>query len=93
LIACCQALGQIGDPASIEPLAKILRPKSLLLWKKRYSDEVRANAAFALTQINDPRIDDLLRRCAQDEDQRVREIARSVLGSENEAPAEEEAVG
>jgi len=93
LIACCQALGQIGDPASIEPLANILRPKSFFLWKKSYSDEVRANAAFALTQINDPCINDLLRRCAQDEDQRIREIARSVLGSENEALVEEEAAG
>ena len=90
LIACCHALGQIGDPVSIEPLENILRPKGFLIWKKRYSEEVRANAAFALTEINDPRVNDILRRCAQDSDGRVREIARSVLGSEGTPPENEQ---
>ncbi|MEJ2725822.1 MAG: HEAT repeat domain-containing protein [Deltaproteobacteria bacterium] len=81
LIACCHALGQIGHPAGIDALENILRPKGFLMWKKKYSDEVRANAAFALREINDPRASGILQGCAQDPDQRVREIARSVLVS------------
>jgi diguanylate cyclase (GGDEF)-like protein len=88
LIACCHALGQIGDPASFEPLENILRPQGFLIWKKKYSNDVRASAAFALREINDPRVSNLLRGFAQDPDARVREIALSVLASEGTPPAD-----
>jgi hypothetical protein len=88
-IACCHALGQIADPVSIEPLENLLRPKGFLLWKKSYSDEIRASAAFALKEIDDPRVRDVLRRYAQDPDGRVREVALSVLASESHPPENE----
>jgi HEAT repeat protein len=89
-IACCHALGQIADPVSIESLEDLLRPKGFLVWKKSYSDEIRASAAFALKEIDDPRVKDVLRRYAQDRDGRVREVALSVLASESNPPENEE---
>jgi diguanylate cyclase (GGDEF)-like protein len=90
VIACCHALGQIGDPASIEALENILRPKGFLVWKRSYSDEARANAAFALREIDDPQVNDFLQRYTKDPDGRVREVALSVLASESNPPENEE---
>ncbi|MGD2125998.1 MAG: diguanylate cyclase [Desulfobacteraceae bacterium] len=83
LIACCQAIGRIGHPASIEALGKVLFPKRFFWRRKRYSGEVRANAAFALAQIKDPRARDLLESCIEDKDQRVREIAHATLANQD----------
>ena len=78
LIACCRALGQIADPAAIEPLAKMLFPGSILSLRKRRSAAIRAAAAFALAQIPHPRVSEVLAPYADDRDPRVRQIARSV---------------
>ena len=77
LIACCRALGQIADPAAIEPLAKMLSPGSILFLRKRRSSAIRATAAFALTQIPHSRVLEVLAPYADDRDPRVRQIARS----------------
>jgi diguanylate cyclase (GGDEF)-like protein len=79
LIACCQALGQIGEPACIDPLANILLLKGFLPGRKRHDSSLRAAAALALAQINDPRSKDTLAKCTEDRDQQVSQIARSVL--------------
>jgi diguanylate cyclase (GGDEF)-like protein len=81
LIACCQALGQIGDPAAVEALAKIVNRKGSLFRRQRRTPQVRATAAFALTQISDPRVIEVLAPFVKDRNPRVREIARRVLGA------------
>ena len=80
LLACCRALGQIADPAAIEPLAKIMAPGSFLSLRKKRSSSVRAAAAFALAQIPDPRVVEILAPYADDRDPKVRQIARSLVG-------------
>ena len=77
LIACCRALGQLADPAAIEPLAKILSPGSILSLRKRRSSAIRAAAAYALAQIPHTRVSEVLAPYADDRDPRVRQIARS----------------
>jgi diguanylate cyclase (GGDEF)-like protein len=77
LIACCRALGQIADPAAIEPLAKMLSLGSILSLRKRKSSAVRAAAAFALAQVPHARVSELLAPYVDDRDPRVRQIARS----------------
>jgi diguanylate cyclase (GGDEF)-like protein len=77
LIACCRALGQIADPAAIEPLAKMLSPGSILSFRKRRSSAIRAAAAFALAQISHPRVAEVLVPYADDHDPRIRQIAKS----------------
>ena len=75
LIACCQALGQIADQASIKPLAKTLARKGFLFHRKRRA-EVRAAAIFALGQILHPQVAKILVLYKNDPDPRIREIAR-----------------
>jgi len=79
IIACCQALGQIGEPVCIDPLANILLLRGFLSRKKRHDSRLRTAAALALAQINDPRSKDVLAKCTEDRDAQVRQIARSVL--------------
>jgi hypothetical protein len=76
LLACCRALGQIGDPASIEPLGKILARKGFLSRLNRGRAELRATAAFALRQISHPRAIDILSSLENDPDPRVRKAAQ-----------------
>jgi HEAT repeat protein len=76
VIACCQSLGLIANSASIEPLAKLLASKGFLR-RQRHSAEVRATAALALSQINHPRVAEVLANYANDNDPRVRQIANS----------------
>jgi hypothetical protein len=80
LLACCRALGQIADPAAIEPLAKIMAPGSFLSLRKKRSSSVRAAAAFALAQIPGPRVVEILAPYADDRDPKVRQVARSLVG-------------
>lgn len=77
IVACCRALAQIADPASIEPLARLLTPRGLLFFRKPWSGRVRANAAFALGQIPHPDAARALAPFVDDGDPRVREIART----------------
>lgn len=79
LIACCRVLGQIGDPATIEPLSKILTRKGFWSRFKRRRTEVRATAAFALGQISHPRAAKILASLKNDQDPRVREVAQKNL--------------
>jgi len=87
LVACCQILGEIADPAGIEPLAHLLASKGFLFWRKRYSPDVRASAAFALAQIAHPQVAEILARYHEDRDPRVREVARTVRPSTSTRPA------
>jgi HEAT repeat protein len=74
LLACCRALGQIADPASIEPLAHMLLFKRFRLWRRRKNPEVRAAAAYALGQIAHPRAAEILASYGDDLDPRVRDV-------------------
>jgi HEAT repeat protein len=80
-IACCRALGQIAKPTSIKPLAAMLMPKRLFFFRKKRSAQLRAAAALALRQIPDQRAADHLANFVDDNDPRVREIARNSLDS------------
>ena len=83
LIACCQALGRIGDPASIEPLAQIMIPRRFFSLRTKRDPRVRASAAFALTQIAHPRVVEILTTYLEDSDSRIRQIAHDAVSSEN----------
>jgi diguanylate cyclase (GGDEF)-like protein len=87
LVACCQILGEIADPGGIGPLANLLVPKGFLLWRKRHRPDVRASAAFALSQIAHPDVAGILARYREDRDPRVREVARTVLPATLPPPA------
>lgn len=82
-IACCQALGQIADPAGMDILIHILTAKGLLSIQKKYSDNLRAAAAFALTQMPHPRVSEVLKSLSEDKDPRIRQTARKVLMQES----------
>ncbi|MEE8146989.1 MAG: HEAT repeat domain-containing protein, partial [Longimicrobiales bacterium] len=80
-MACCQALGQIGDPAGIDALAKALKRDFFGVGRQR-EEQVRATAAIALRQINHPRAAKVLSRYVRDPDRRVKQLARSAAGKE-----------
>jgi HEAT repeat protein len=86
LIACCRALGQIADPAGIEPLAKVMVPGGFFTFRKRKSSLVRATAAFALAQIPHPRVTEVLSLYVEDRDPRVRQSARDYLKTLQSSP-------
>ena len=48
-IVCCQALGQIGDPASVKALVKALGRRRRFGLGRWWPPQVRATAAFAPT--------------------------------------------
>ena len=79
LIACCRALGKIGDPAGIEPLSSILAPAGFLSFGKTKSPQLRATAAFALAQIQDPQVSEVLSQYLDDPDRRVRQTAEDFV--------------
>ena len=83
LIACCRVLGQIADPASIESLANIITPGGFFSFRKRKNALVRATAAFALTQIDHPKVAEVLALYVEDRDPRVRQIARHHVNLQN----------
>jgi hypothetical protein len=76
VVACCQSLGLLANAASIEPLAKLLASKGFLR-RQQHSADVRATAALALSQINHPRVAEVLANYTNDNDPRVRQIANS----------------
>jgi diguanylate cyclase (GGDEF)-like protein len=79
LAACCRSLGQIGDPACIQPLMKVLTQQGLFARMKSGWAEVRAAAAYALSQIPHPRAAEVLISLENDSDPRVREAAQKVM--------------
>ena len=78
LVACCQTLGQIGDPKSIDILENVLQTRGFFFVGKKFGSKVRASAALALTQMDDPRVGEILGRCVEDKNTQVSEIARSL---------------
>jgi diguanylate cyclase (GGDEF)-like protein len=76
-VACCQALGQVADPAAVEPLTRILTSGGFLRFRKRWPADVRAAAAYALAQISDPRAAKTLASLAKDPDPRLKQLART----------------
>jgi len=79
LVACCRALGQIADPAAIEPLVRILTDQGFFSRLKKGWSEVRAMAAYALGQISNPRATEVLISLENDHDPRVQEVAKKCL--------------
>jgi diguanylate cyclase (GGDEF)-like protein len=77
LIACCQALGQVGDATCIEALARILDERKFLLFGRRWDEQVRSTAATALRQTSHPKAAEALARCVKDPHPRVRYLARA----------------
>jgi len=88
VVACCQALGQIGDPAGIDALGSILSEKRFRFLGYRWADQVRATAALALRQLGDPQAAMILRPFAEDRDARIRQLSRGA----DTAPAGEQMV-
>jgi HEAT repeat protein len=84
VVACCQALGQIGDPVGIEALGDVLAQKRFGFLGYRWNDQVRATAALALRQIDDPAAAAVLQPFAKDRDARIRQLSRTA-GTHNES--------
>ena len=76
-VACCQALGQIGDPNSIETLARVMAQKGWFFVGRRWNAQVRAAATFALRKIHPVKVAEVLRRLLNDPDPRVRQLAKT----------------
>ena len=79
VMAACQALGKIADPAAIEPLARLIAPRGLFSRHRSKSPLVRAASASALAQISHPKVAKVLARHLEDRDSRVRQIAREIV--------------
>ncbi|MBW2027734.1 MAG: diguanylate cyclase [Deltaproteobacteria bacterium] len=82
-IACCNVLGQLASPTSIEALKKVLAPKGFLVFKKKRNPEVRSAAASALSKIQDPKVNETLSAFMNDSDPRIRMVAKAVSESES----------
>ena len=89
VVACCQALGQIGDPAGIDALGSVLAAKRFAFFGYRWDDQVRATAALALRQIGDPSAAVVLEAFVEDRDARIRQLSRAA----NSQGTEEEMIG
>jgi len=76
-VACCQALGQIANPAGIEALRNVVSPKGFFGFGKGWTGQVRATAVLALRQIEDPRVAGILDQLAKDKDPIIRQLAHS----------------
>jgi diguanylate cyclase (GGDEF)-like protein len=83
VVAACRALGQIADPASVEPLAKVIAPIGFFSFQKPKDPLVRATAAFALAQIPDARVTNILRNHLKDSDWRIRQTAHEIVKGQN----------
>ena len=83
LVAACRALGQIADPASVDPLAKVIAPTGFFSFQKPKDPLIRATAAFALAQIPDPRVAEVLTPHLKDSDWRIRQTAHEIVNGQN----------
>jgi HEAT repeat protein len=79
LVACCQTLGQIGDPRGIDLLERVLTVQSFLFRRKKYLSTIRVAATVALSFIHDPRAAQALEQCTRDRDPQVRQMASSLM--------------
>ena len=75
--AACLALGDLRDPAYLQPLSDLLGKGGFL--KKGRPDEIRAAAAIALGTIGDPRAVPVLEKMARDQSVMVRSSAEKAL--------------
>jgi hypothetical protein len=66
LVACCQTLGQIGDPRGIDSLERVLSVQTSLARRKKYVTAIRVAAVVALSFIYDPRTAQILEHCTRD---------------------------
>jgi HEAT repeat protein len=82
VIACCQALGELGSPDGVDLLARVLGKRKLI--RRRWDQQVRATAAMALRQIDDPKAAKILQRFARDKAVRVRQLASAPTESLDE---------
>ena len=80
VIACVQALGRIGHPIAVDALSRLLRDKKRLLAGLRWDEQVRATAAMALSQIDDPEAKKVLAGVQADPQPKVRQMARTAAG-------------
>jgi diguanylate cyclase (GGDEF)-like protein len=83
VVAACRALGQIADPSSVEPLATVIAPIGFFSFQKPKDPLVRATAAFALAQIPDARVTNILRNHLKDSDWRIRQTAHEIVNGQN----------
>ena len=88
-IVCCQALGQIGDPASVKALVKALGRRRRFGLGRWWPPQVRATAALALAQIRHPWAQDALSKFTRDPEGQVRQIASSHAEAAAASPAPE----
>jgi diguanylate cyclase (GGDEF)-like protein len=79
LVACCQTLGQIGDPRGIDFLGPVLSGQMFLSRRRKYVSAIRVAAAVALSFIHDPRAGQILEHCTHDRDPQVRQMAASLI--------------
>ena len=82
VIACCQALGQVGDAAGIDALANVLGDRKFPSFARRWDEQVRATAAMALRQITHPQAAEVLSGYTNDKDSRIRQLAQSATSGE-----------
>jgi HEAT repeat protein len=76
----CLALGQLADPAAVEPLAEIVEQKSGLFKKRSSTEEtVRVRAAWALAQIKSSSAREALNRVAKDPNLQIQTIVQNAL--------------
>ncbi|TDI37849.1 MAG: diguanylate cyclase [Acidobacteria bacterium] len=88
-IACAQALAQLGDAVAVPALEAVLTARKFpILGGKRWDDQVRATAAFALSKIGGERARAALRTVADDPDPRIRQIAMAAPRRRTGAPSE-----
>jgi diguanylate cyclase (GGDEF)-like protein len=78
LVAVCRAMGQIRDASFVLPLQNILRSRRSLIFRKARPSQVRVAAAYAVSQINDPRCPRILSALADDADPHLREVVRNL---------------
>ena len=60
-------------------MASIVAPGGFLSLRKKQSSAVRAAAGFALAQISDPRVAEVLAPYVDDSDPRIRQVARALV--------------
>ena len=76
ITAACTALGCLCSKEAVEPIARLLKPRGFLWFKKEQPAAVRAAAALALASIADPAGLEVLATLADDPEPRVREAVK-----------------
>lgn len=77
VIACCQALGELGDSSAVKALSRLLAPRRPFSLRRAWEPGVRNAAALALAQLSGEEARLALSRHVEDSDPAVRRIARN----------------